>query len=513
MDKNRIIIFDTTLRDGEQTPGASLTVKEKIQIAIQLESLGVDVIEAGFPRSSRGDLEAVRAVSKQIKKPVICGLARATEADINAVSEALKFAGKPRVHVFLATSRIHRTYKLHKAKDEILRLAVESVKYARKLFDDVEFSPEDASRTELDFLSRVVEAVIKAGARTVNIPDTVGYAVPSEFGSVIRHLMNNVPNINKAVISVHCHNDLGLGVSNSLAAVQNGARQVECTINGLGERAGNASLEEVVMAMNVRRDMFKGFSTDIKTKHLYKTSRLVSRLTGIPIQPNKAIIGDNAFSHESGIHQDGVLKKRVTYEIIRPQDVGFQGTKIVLGKLSGRHAFSDRLKELGYSISDTELEKAFIGFKALADKKKHIFDEDIATIVEDGLSTIPEEYELVEFKVTSGNKITPSATVTLSRQGKTLKATAKGDGPVDACFRTIDKAIGQKGKLIDYKVSAVTAGKDALGEANIKVTFDKHHTVLGRGSSTDVIEASVRAYVNAVNRLVLRRKISEKKHN
>lgn len=502
MKNDKIIIFDTTLRDGEQTPGASLSVKEKLKIALQLEALGVDVIEAGFPRTSPGDLEAVKTVAKHVRRPVICGLARATKQDIDDAHKALKGARRPRVHIFLATSKIHREFKLHKAKDEILRLSVEAVKYARRTFDNIEFSPEDASRTELDFLAKVVEAVIKAGATTVNIPDTVGYAIPEEFGRTIRYLKNNVPNINKAVISVHCHNDLGLGVSNSLAAVLNGARQIECTINGLGERAGNASLEEVVMALNMRKDIFKGLRADIRTKELYKTSRLVSRLTGIVVQPNKAIIGENAFSHESGIHQDGVLKKRVTYEIIRPQDVGFEGSRIILGKLSGRHAFSKRLKELGYSLSDKELDKAFMRFKVLADKKAKIYDEDLATIVEEGLATIPEKYKLVDFRVTSGNKISPKAEVVLLKENRKISAAASGDGPVDACFNTIDKAIGLKGKLIDYKVSAVTSGKDALGEANLKVSF-KGKVVVGRASSTDVIEASVLAYVNAVNRLVL----------
>jgi len=502
MKNDKILIFDTTLRDGEQTPGASLSVKEKLKIAFQLEALGVDVIEAGFPRTSPGDLEAVKTVAKHVRRPVICGLARATKQDIDDAHKALKGARRPRVHIFLATSKIHREFKLHKAKDEILRLSVEAVRYARRTFDNIEFSPEDASRTELDFLAKVVEAVIKAGATTVNIPDTVGYAIPEEFGRTIRYLKNNVPNINKAVISVHCHNDLGLGVSNSLAAVLNGARQIECTINGLGERAGNAALEEVVMTLNMRKDIFKGLRADIRTKELYKTSRLVSRLTGIVVQPNKAIIGENAFSHESGIHQDGVLKKRVTYEIIRPQDVGFEGSRIILGKLSGRHAFSKRLKELGYSLSDKELDKAFMRFKALADKKAKIYDEDLATIVEEGLATIPEKYKLVDFRVTSGNKISPKAEVVLLKENRKISAAASGDGPVDACFNTIDKALGIKGKLIDYKVSAVTSGKDALGEANLKVSF-KGKVVVGRASSTDVIEASVLAYVNAVNRLAL----------
>jgi 2-isopropylmalate synthase len=502
MKKDKVLIFDTTLRDGEQTPGASLTVKEKVKIAMQLEKLGVDIIEAGFPRTSAGDLEAVRTVSRQIKKPVICGLARATRKDIDDAHKALQKARRSRVHVFLATSRVHRQYKLKKAKDEILKTSVDAVKYARKKFGDVEFSPEDASRTEHDFLARVVENVIKAGATTVNIPDTVGYAYPEEFGETIEYLMNNVPNINKAVISVHCHNDLGLGVSNSLIAVKYGARQIECTINGLGERAGNASLEEVIMAMKMRKDIFRNMDTNIKTKELYKTSRLVSKLTGIEVQPNKAIVGENAFSHESGIHQDGILKKRVTYEIIHPRDVGFKGSRLVLGKLSGRHAFSEKLKKLGYFLEGKDLDQAFKRFKDLADKKKKIFDEDLATIVEEEISTIPERYKLLDFQVTSGNHIDPVATVKLEDKGKELKAVATGDGPVDACFKTIDKAIGRKGRLADYKVNAVTSGKDALGEASVRVAFGKT-VVSGRGSSTDVIEASVLAYVNAINHLDL----------
>ncbi|MFH1552787.1 MAG: 2-isopropylmalate synthase [Candidatus Omnitrophota bacterium] len=505
MKKEKVLIFDTTLRDGEQTPGASLTVNEKLKIAFQLETLGVDIIEAGFPRTSPGDLEAVKTVAKHIRKPIICGLARATKRDIDDAYAALKNARRPRIHVFLATSKIHMKYKLKKAKDEILRAAVEAVKYARGKVSDVEFSPEDASRTEKDFLAQVVEEVIKAGAKTVNIPDTVGYSVPQEFGGIIRYLMETVPNITKSVISVHCHNDLGLGVSNSLAAVLCGARQVECTINGLGERAGNASLEEIVMAMAMRKDMYGGITTNICTRELYKTSKLVSKLTGISVQPNKAIIGANAFSHEAGIHQDGVLKKRVTYEIIKPQDVGFKGSTLVLGKLSGRHAFSERLKALGYSLSSGELDQAFMRFKVLADKKRKIFDEDLSTIVEGELATIPEEYKLIDFQVTSGNKIKPLASIELEKGKKKVKASATGDGPIDACFRTIDKAAGQKGKLIDYKVNAVTSGKDALGEASVKVAFNRD-VVIGRGSSTDVIEASVFAYLNAINRLVMRRK-------
>jgi len=510
MKDGKVLIFDTTLRDGEQTPGASLTTNEKIKIAIQLEKLGVDIIEAGFPRTSPGDLEAVKSVSKHVKTPVICGLARATKRDIDDAYEALKKARRARVHVFLATSNIHMKYKLKKAKDEILKASIEAVKYARKKFSDVEFSPEDASRTDRDFLAQVVEAVIKAGAKTVNIPDTVGYSVPQEFGEIVKYLMDTVPNINKAVISVHCHNDLGLAVSNSLAAIMNGARQVECTINGLGERAGNASLEEIVMGLKMRKDIYGGISTNIRTRDLYKTSRLVSKLTGIPVQPNKAIIGDNAFSHEAGIHQDGILKKRVTYEIIRPQDVGFKGSKLVLGKLSGRHAFSARLKELGYSLSKEELDQAFIRFKLLADKKRKIFDEDLATIVEDEIAMIPEAYKLINFQVTSGRKSVPLANVEIEKGKKVISATATGDGPIDACFKTIDKAIGHKGRLIDYKVSAVTSGKDALGEASVKVAF-KNEVVIGRASSTDVIEASVLAYINAINRLSMRKVKTGKK--
>lgn len=504
MEGEKVLIFDTTLRDGEQTPGASLNTNEKLKIALQLEKLGVDIIEAGFPRTSTGDQESVKLVSKHLTRPIICGLARATRKDIDVAYESLKKANRARVHVFLATSKIHRRYKLGKAKSEILSTSVEAVKYARKKFDDVEFSPEDASRTEPEFLAEVVEAVIKAGASTVNIPDTVGYAVPAEFGSLIDYLFQKVSNIGDAVISVHCHNDLGLGVANSLAAVMNGARQVECTMNGLGERAGNAALEEIVMALRMRKDVFRRLATSIHTPELYKTSRLVSKLTGIEVQPNKAIIGENAFSHESGIHQDGVLKKRVTYEIIRPQDVGFKGSKIVLGKLSGRHAFRARLEEMGYRLSEKEIDQAFLRFKDLADKKPKIYDEDLSTLVEDALSTVEERYRLVDFHVSSGKEVSPEAAVTIKDGRKTLKASSGGDGSVDACFKTIDKALGSSAKLVDYRVNAVTAGKDALGEASVKLR-EGELMVIGRASSTDIIEASVMAYINAVNRMELRK--------
>ena len=497
--KNRIIIFDTTLRDGEQSPGASLNNKEKLEIAKQLETLGVDIIEAGFPITSPGDFQAVKAIAKAVKKATVCGLARAVKADIDASYNAVKYAKKPRIHVFLATSRIHMKYKLKKAENEILKASVWAVKYAKRKVKDIEFSPEDASRTDKDFLYKVLEAVIDAGATTVNIPDTVGYATPYEFGSLIKGIKENVPNIHKAVISVHCHNDLGLGVSNSLAAVLNGARQVECTINGLGERAGNASLEEVIMSIATRKDIFD-IDTSIKTKEIYKTSRLVSRLTGIIVQPNKAIVGANAFAHEAGIHQDGLLKEKRTYEIMRPQDVGFKETKLVLGKHSGRHALKARLKRLGYTLTDKEIGKAFVRFKKLADKKKEIFDEDLATIVEDEIGTTPEVYKLVSFYVLSGNKVTPSATVTLKHKGKDLIANSTGDGPVDACYKAVEKIAGMKPVLLGYSLNAVTAGKDALGEVSLRMKVGKRE-VNARGASTDVIEASLKAYLNALNKV------------
>ena len=494
----RIIIFDTTLRDGEQSPGASLNNKEKIEIAKQLESLGVDVVEAGFPVSSPGDFKATKEIAGELRKTGVCGLARAVKKDIDAAYDAVKCARYPRVHVFLATSKIHMKYKLRKAEKEILESAVRAVKYARKKIRDVEFSPEDASRTEKEFLYRIVEAVIDAGATTVNIPDTVGYSTPNEFGSLIKGIKENVPNIHKAVISVHCHNDLGLGVSNSLAAALSGARQIECTINGLGERAGNASLEEVVMSMATRRDIFN-FRTKIKTNKIYKTSRLVSKLTGIPVQPNKAVVGRNAFRHEAGIHQDGLLKEKRTYEIMKPEDVGFGETKLVLGKHSGRHALKARLKKLGYTLSGRGTDRAFERFKKLADKKKEIFDEDLATIVEDEIGFSGEVYKFVSFYVLSGNRVTPGATVTLKHKNRNIIANSTGDGPVDACYKAVEKIVNLKPKLLDYNLNAVTSGKDAMGEVAVRMRIEKL-IVNGRGSSTDVIEASLKAYLNAVNK-------------
>jgi len=498
MDK--IIIFDTTLRDGEQAPGAALNQKEKLEIAQALSSLGVDIIEAGFPISSRGDFEAVKAVAKSIKGPVICGLARAIKKDIDAAYEAIKLSHKPRIHVFLATSKIHMKYKLKKAEDEILRLAVESVTYAKKYCPDIEFSPEDATRSERDFLFKVIDSVIDAGATTVNIPDTVGYAEPEEYGGLIKSIKENVPNIHKAIISVHCHNDLGLAVANSLEAIKNGARQVESTINGIGERAGNASMEEIVMAVKTRRDIFTGIETQIKTKQLYKISHLVSKLTGFVVAPNKAIIGGNAFRHEAGIHQDGILKERSTYEIIKPEDVGFIGTGIVLGKHSGRHALNERLKELGFNLTAEQLDKVNIRFKYLADRKKNIFDDDLISIMEDEIRTIKVVWKLENFTINSGTNVIPKANVSLRYKNKIISKESSGDGPVDACFKAIDKVTGIKGELQGYRIEAVTKGKDALGEVSLKLKA-KGKVVTARGSSTDIIEASVRAYINALNKI------------
>ncbi|MBN1405363.1 MAG: 2-isopropylmalate synthase [Candidatus Omnitrophica bacterium] len=496
----KIIIFDTTLRDGEQSPGASLQKNEKLEIAYQLERLGVDVIEAGFPIASPDDFEGVKQIAKNIKTTIICGLSRALKKDTDAVYESVKYAKKPRIHVFLATSKIHMQYKLKKAEDEVLRQAVESVKYARNLIGDIEFSPEDASRTEKEFLYRVIEAVINAGAGTINIPDTVGYAIPEEFGGIINGIKNNVPNINKAIISVHCHNDLGLSVSNSLAAVKNGARQVECTVNGIGERAGNASLEEIVMAIKTRKDFFGSIESAINTKEIYKTSRMVSRLTGINVQPNKAIVGMNAFAHEAGIHQDGVLKKAITYEIMSPKDVGFGETKFVLGKHSGRHALSKRFEKLGYKLSEKDLDNAFKQFKILADKKKTIFDEDLKAIAEDEMVVVLERYKLEYMHITAGTQEIPHAELKLKTGKKIVSVRATGDGPVDACYKAIDKITGITGKLVDYSIRSLTSGKDALGEVSVKVMV-KSQVLIGRGSSTDIIEASVKAYLNVMNKI------------
>ena len=498
---NNIIIFDTTLRDGEQSPGASLDINEKVRIARQLALLNVDVIEAGFPVSSPGDFESVSRISKEIRGISVAGLARAVAKDIDSAAKALERAESPRIHVFLATSEVHRKYKLQKAKEEIINLAIKGVEHALKYVDDVEFSSEDASRTELDFLIQVVEAVINAGAKTVNIPDTVGYAVPDHYASIIRGLKENVKNINKAVISVHCHNDLGLAVANSLAAVKAGAQQVECTINGIGERAGNAALEEIVMAIKTRYD-FYNCSTRIVTKELIATSRLVSTLTGLRVQRNKAIVGENAFAHQSGVHQDGILKERTTYEIVKPEDVGLQKTKLVLGKLSGRHAFRERIKELGYDLSEKEFELAFEEFKRIADRKKEVFDEDIEAIIGVEETETPDFFKLESLSISCGPNAVPTAGVRLKLQdGLVVNNATTGDGPIDALFKAIDLSTGISGKLQDYNIRAVTSGKDAMGEVFVNIDVDGR-TVRGRAVSTDIIEASARAYLNAINKVV-----------
>ncbi len=496
----KVLIFDTTLRDGEQAPGASMNEKEKLEIAFALERMGVDIIEAGFPVISEGDFESVKNVARHIRTSVVCGLARCTRKDIDAACDAVKKAKRARVHVFLATSKIHRDFKLKKNPEEILDMGVEAVKYARKRISDIEFSPEDATRTEKEFLYRIIEAVIKAGARTVNIPDTVGYAMPHEYGQLIEDIKNNVPNISKAVISVHCHDDLGVAVANSLAAVKNGARQVECTINGIGERAGNASMEEIVMALATRGD-FYGCGSKIRTQEIYRTSRLVSRLTGFVVPPNKAIVGGNAFRHEAGIHQDGILKERSTYEIMRPEDVGFVGTGLVLGKHSGRHAFSSRLKALGFNLDQDQIARAFERFKLVADKKKQVFNEDLVAIVEDEVKLVEKVWQLTSMATQSGTDVEPRATVKMKSGGEVREANSSGDGQIDACYRAVDKITKMKGELLDYSIHSVTRGKDALGEVTVKVKI-KGKKVIGHGASTDIIEASAKAYINAVNKVL-----------
>ncbi|MDP8212050.1 MAG: 2-isopropylmalate synthase [Candidatus Zapsychrus exili] len=496
--KDKVLIFDTTLRDGEQAPGASMNEKEKLEIAFALERMGVDIIEAGFPVISDGDFNAVKTVARNIKNSYVCGLARSIKKDIDAAALALKPARKKRIHVFLATSKIHMKHKLKKSKDEIVKMAVDAVKYARDKVSDVEFSPEDASRTEKEFLYRIVEEVIKVGAKTVNIPDTVGYGVPSQFGQLISDIKNNVPNINKAIVSVHCHNDLGLSVSNSLEAISNGARQVECTVNGVGERAGNASMEEIVMALKTREDFYKCV-TSIKTREICRTSRLVSKFTGFVVAPNKAIVGNNAFRHEAGIHQDGVLKERSTYEIMTPADVGFVETGLVLGKHSGRHAFKERLKLLGIKLKDSEIDKAFVRFKSVADKKKQVYDEDLLAIVEDEVKVFQKVWNLISLEAHSGTNVEPEVEVALKHKGKTFKKVSSGDGPVDACYNSIDSIVKIKGELLDYSIHSVTRGKDALGEVTVRVKI-KGKTIVAHGISTDILEASAKAYINAVNK-------------
>jgi 2-isopropylmalate synthase len=503
MTANRLIIFDTTLRDGEQSPGASMNLAEKLEIALALRDLGVDIIEAGFPIASPGDFEAVQAIARQVEGPAICGLARCNAADIDRAWEALSDCPRPRIHVFLATSAIHRDFKLHMAKDEIVRRAIEGVERAKGFCPDIEFSPEDAARTELDFLAEVVERAIAAGATTINIPDTVGYAVPSQYAAAIRYLKDNVPGIDNVVLSVHCHNDLGLAVANSLAALREGARQVECTINGLGERAGNCALEEIVMAVRTRADYFE-LETSVNTKRLLPTSRLVSRVTGIQVQRNKAIVGQNAFAHEAGIHQDGMLKERSTYEIMRPEEIGLTRTELVLGKHSGRHALRQRIRDLGYHLNDEQLKSVFDGFKALADRKKEIYDADIEALAESVIHTGPAIWTLELVTCNGGSGTVPSAAVVLwHKDGTLFRDASVGDGPVDAVFKTIERITGIDITLKEYHVRSVTVGEDAQGEAQIEA---EHHgrTLRGRAVSTDVIEASALAFLQCINRALLR---------
>ena len=501
----KVIIFDTTLRDGEQAAGTSLNLSEKLEIARQLDKLGVDVIEAGFPASSVGDFEAVRLISRELKRPTICALTLASIEGVDRAWEAVEEAQHPRIHVFLSASDIHLAHQLKKSRDEVLKMSRETVARARSYVDNVEFSPMDASRADPAYIYRILEAVIEAGATTVNIPDTVGYATPHEFGGLIRGILDNVPNIGKAVVSVHCHDDLGLAVANSLEAVRVGARQVECTVNGIGERAGNASLEEIVMGLRTRRDFFD-LGTDVDTTQIYRTSRRVSELTGFPVQPNKAIVGANAFRHQSGIHQDGLLKKSITYEIMDPKWVGIPSSTLVLSKVSGRHAFRERLSELGYSLSEEDLNRAFQGFKELADKKKDVTDRDIESLIAEELRTVTEVYHLDHVEVSCGDHNIPTATVRLiGPEGQSLADAALGTGPVDAVYKAINRIVGIPNKLTEFTVKSITEGIDAIGEVLIRIESDGV-TYTGRGAATDIIVSSAKAYMNALNRLLVAQK-------
>ncbi|MEG1482629.1 2-isopropylmalate synthase [Clostridium sp.] len=498
--KRKIYIFDTTLRDGEQTPRVSLNAKEKLEIAKHLERLGVDVIEAGFPVASDGDFEGVRLIAQNIKKSTINALARADKKDIDRAYDAIKYANKKRIHVFLATSDIHMKYKLKMTRDEVINKIKDMVSYAKTLVDDIEFSPEDGSRTDKKFLYEVLEAAIESGATVLNIPDTVGYSTPDEFGSLIKGIKENVKGIDKVIISVHCHNDLGLAVANSLAAVENGATQIECAVNGLGERAGNTALEEVVMALNTRSDIYNVY-TNINTENIYRVSSIVSHFSGVNVQPNKAIVGANAFLHESGIHQHGVLENRETYEIMTPESVGFKTNNMILGKHSGRHAFEERVKELGCQLDKDKLNETFLKFKNLADKKKEVSDKDIEALIYHGTINVSDKYKIITFNVTTGNSISSTATVKVSFEDKEREEAACGDGPVNALYNALERAIDKALVLKDYNIKAITSGTDALGEVTVKLSYEDRN-IIGRGVSTDVIEASVMAYMNALNKLV-----------
>ncbi|HUT83863.1 MAG TPA: 2-isopropylmalate synthase [Thermodesulfobacteriota bacterium] len=495
----KVIIFDTTLRDGEQSPGYSMNITEKLRVARQLEKLGADVIEAGFPVASEGDFQAVREIARTIRKCQVAGLARAGDMDIDIAWEAIKEAENPRIHTFISTSDIHLKYQLRKTREEVLEMAIRAVKRAKGYTPNVEFSAMDATRSDREYLATVIEAAIHAGATTVNIPDTVGYAIPSEFGKLIKYLKEKVKNSDRAVFSVHCHNDLGLAVANSLAAVLNGARQVECTINGIGERAGNASMEEIVMILRTRKDSLN-LDTGVVSEMIYPSSRLLTMITGVAVQPNKAIVGANAFAHESGIHQDGVLKEKITYEIMTPQSIGMTKSTLVMGKHSGRHAFRDRLKELGYDLSEKDLNQAFKHFKELADKKKEIYDEDIEAIVAEVVLRAPDKYKLLHVNVVSGDVAIPTATLQMEIDGEVVKDVGHGDGPVDAVFKTVAKITGTRSRLVKYSVNSITGGTDAQGEVTVRLEEDGN-VVVGQGAHTDIIMASVLAYINALNRL------------
>ncbi len=505
---NVVRIFDTTLRDGEQAPGCGMTAEEKLRVAHQLERLGVDIIEAGFPISSEGDFESVKIIAEKIRGCEIAGLCRANFNDIDRGWEAVKGAEYPRIHTFIATSDIHLKHKLRKSRDEVLEIISTAVKHATHYTDNVEFSCEDATRTDLDYLCKAVDVAVRSGAKIINIPDTVGYTVPEEFAHIIRTLKERVSGLDNAVLSVHCHNDLGLAVANSIAAIKEGARQVECTINGLGERAGNASLEEIVMGLKVRNDR-NPYTTRINTEHLYPTSRLVTQVTGVSVQPNKAIVGANAFAHEAGIHQDGVLKERITYEIMNPEDVGIPSNKLVLGKHSGRHAFKDRLEEYGYFLEGDALEQAFKKFKDLADKKKYVFDEDIEALISEEFVRSSDFYKLISANYSGGSDMHPVATVKLLIDGNQVTVSESGDGPVDAAYQAVSKATGLSPVLETYVVASITEGIDAQGEVTVRVA-DEGIITQGQGANTDIVVASVKAYINALNKLRWRKEHPKK---
>ena len=497
--EDKVIIFDTTLRDGEQSPGASMNIAEKLRLATQLERLGVDVMEAGFPASSPGDFESVQSIARKIRNVQVAALARTSKEDIERAWEAVREAANPRIHTFIATSDIHLKHKLNMDREQVIREAVEAVRYAKGFTDNVEFSTEDGTRSDRDYLCRIFEAVIEAGATTVNLPDTVGYAVPEEYAQLITYVREHTPNIHKAVMSVHCHNDLGLATANTLAGIGAGARQAEVTMNGIGERAGNTSLEEVVMALHTRRDLIK-LTTSITANLIHPTSRLTSLITGIVVQPNKAVVGANAFAHEAGIHQDGVLKNPMTYEIMEPETVGLSSNRLVLGKHSGRHAFRTKLAQMGYELSDEGLNHLFKKFKELADKRKEIHEEDIEALVAEEILRVPDVYELDYLNVVSGTVAVPTATVKLKVRGKETQNAGFGVGPIDAAFNTIAKMTGSNSKLMRFSVNAITGGMDAQGEVTVRLQ-DNGLVALGKGADPDIITASAKAYINGLNRL------------